>query len=106
MNPLASQILTRSDRNETVAAIAMACGVSPGYVYGILREHRPNRPRHPRTRTSKKRKLILGLLAKGHQAPRVAFLAQVSAAYVYRLQDETRSFAVSEYDRGGTAKCP
>jgi hypothetical protein len=90
-------ILTHADRGESVATIAAALSVSPGFVYGVLRAHRPDRPRQPRTRTSKKRQLILGLLARGHQAPRVAFLAGCSAAYVYRLLGE--SVAVTNGDR-------
>lgn len=88
MNPLAQSILNRHDRGEDVAAIAAAENVSFGYVYSTLRTHRPHRLRQPRTRTSKKRKLILGLLDKGILPPRVAFLAQCSAAYVYKLLSE------------------
>lgn len=89
MNSLASKILARHDAKQSVQQIATTCQVSFGYVYGILREHRPKRARQPRTRTSEKRKLILGLLAGGIKAPRVAFLASCSAAYVYRLASET-----------------
>lgn len=88
MNPAVSAILKRHDRGEPVAAIAAAESVSFGYVYGVLRQHRPARARQPRTRTSEKRKLILGLLAGGIAAPRVAFLASCSAAYVYKLIQE------------------
>lgn len=84
-------ILSLHDGGHSVAIIAADAEVSPGYVYGVLRQHRPARSRKPRTRTSEKRKLILGLLARGHLAPRVAVLAQVSAAYVYRLQSEGAS---------------
>ena len=88
MNPLTRSILTRHDRSETVATIAANENVSFGYVYGVLREHRPNRPRQPRTRTSERRKLILGLLERGILPPRVAFLARCTPAYVYYIQKE------------------
>ena len=88
MNPLVKAILKRNDAGEDVAAISAAENVGFGYVYTILREHRPDRPRQPRTRTSEKRKLILGLLAARIPPARVAFLAQCSRAYVYRLMDE------------------
>ncbi len=92
MNPLISSILARHDRDGSdVATIAKAEKVSIGYVYGVLREHRTNRQRKPRTRTSEKRRLILGLLAKGYAAPRVAFLAACSNAYVYKLIDEEKA---------------
>lgn len=85
MNPLTKSILARHDANESVAQIAAAESVSFGYVYSELRRHRPDRGRQPRTRTSERRKLILGLLSKGIKPPRVAFLAQCSPAYVYAL---------------------
>lgn len=86
MSDLINAILKRHDGGETDAnAIAADEGVSFGYVYGVLREHRPGRPRKPRTRTSEKRKLILGLLASGIAARRVAFLAECTPAYVYAL---------------------
>lgn len=88
MNPLAERILKRHDARESVAAISAAESVSFGFVYGVLREHRTDRARQPRTRTSEKRKLILGLLAGGIKPRRVAFLASCSAAYVYKLMDE------------------
>lgn len=91
MNPLPERtqsILARHDANDSVAAIAAAESVSLGYVYGVLREHRPQRQRQQRTRTSEKRKLILGLLAAGIAAPRVAFLAQCTPSYVYALVKE------------------
>jgi hypothetical protein len=89
MNDLIKAILKRHDRGETVEQIRQAEGCGFGYVYAVLREHRPKRKRQPRTRTSEKRKLILGLLAGGIAAPRVAFLAECTPAYVYKLQQET-----------------
>jgi hypothetical protein len=89
MTTLIQNILARHDAGErNVAVIAEAESVSPGYVYGILRQHRPDRQRKPRERTSKKRKFILGLLAQGIQPPRVAFLAQCTPTYVYQLIEQ------------------
>ncbi len=88
MNPLVSKILARHDANETVQQIAKAESTSFGHVYATLRTFRPHRPRQPRTRTSEKRKLILGLLAGGIKPPRVAFLASCAPAYVYKLIQE------------------
>lgn len=88
--PLTPEILSRHDRGEDVATISRAVAKSFGFVYAVLREHRPDRARKPRTRTSEKRRLIVGLLARGIKAPRVAFLARCSNAYVYRLSDEER----------------
>lgn len=85
------QILTRHDKGQFVPMIAKALDVSPGYVYGVLREHRPKRARKPRTRTSEKRTLVLGLHAQKIPVGRIAFLAQCSRAYVYRIVDEVKS---------------
>jgi hypothetical protein len=88
MSDLIKAILKRHDRGETVEQIRQAEGVGFGYVYSVLREHRPERRRQPRTRTSEKRKLILGLLASNIKPPRVAFLAECSPAYVYALMKQ------------------
>jgi hypothetical protein len=88
MNEVIQAILERHDRGELVSAISHAESVGFGYVYSTLRRYRPNRPRAPRTRTSQRRKLILGLLAQGIAPPRVAFLAECTPAYVYKLQQE------------------
>jgi hypothetical protein len=85
MTPLLETILSRHDAGEHVSVIAAACQVSPGHVYGVLRKHRPERQRKPRERTSERRRFILGLLAQDIKPRRVAFLAQVSPAYVYAL---------------------
>ena len=89
MATLIERILKRHDDGErSVAKIAGAEGVSIGYVYGILREHRPDRKRKPRERTSERRKLILGLLAQDIKPRRVAFLTDCTPAYVYALIDQ------------------
>jgi hypothetical protein len=85
MTPLLEAILSRHDAGEHVSAIAAACQVSPGHVYCVLRKHRPERQRKPRERTSERRRFILGLLEQDIKPRRVAFLAQVSPAYVYAL---------------------
>lgn len=85
---LIEAILARHDGGEHVADIAALEGVSPGYVYGVLREHRPGRKRKPRERTSELRRFILGLLAQDIKPPRVAFLSECTPAYVYKLIDE------------------
>jgi hypothetical protein len=85
------QILSWNDKGQHVATIAKALDVSPGYVYGVLREHRPKRARKPRTRTSTTRVLVLGLHKQGIAPRRIAFLAQCTPAYVYRLLDEVKS---------------
>lgn len=82
-------ILKRHDRGEHVAEIATAEGVSIGYVYGILREHRPDRARKPRTRTGKKRKAVLGLIAQGLRVGEIERRAKCSRAYIHRLITET-----------------
>ncbi len=48
LNATESAIVKRCDRGEHPDAIAEAEGVTLGYVYQILREHRPKRARKPR----------------------------------------------------------
>jgi hypothetical protein len=91
MKTLIESILKRHDNGEHVAVIATAENVSIGYVYGVLRKHRPDRQRKPRERTSERRRFILGLLAQDIRPRRVAFLAQVTPAYVYGLMKQEGS---------------
>lgn len=84
-HPALQQILAAADAGHDVAAIAAAHDTSVSKVYALLREYRPGRARKPRRRSSQKRAMILGLAAKGHEADRVAFLAQCSKAWVYRV---------------------
>ena len=79
-----AHILSRSDRGESVSAISLALGVTPGYVYGVLRVERPNRPRKARVRTSTKPERIRALAAIKTPAARIAKLVGCSKAYVYR----------------------
>lgn len=86
--PRLAQILALADNGLSVQQIALAANVSPGYVYGILRDHRPARTRKARLRTSKTAPMIRGLHAQGHAPVRIAFLCRCSAAYVYRILGE------------------
>lgn len=88
MNPSHSQILAFYDAAPDAAAVASALSVSVGTVYAVLREHRPDRQRKPRPRTSDKRRLILGLVSRGHKVARVAELAGCSRTFVYRILAE------------------
>lgn len=82
---LTDKILTRHDRGEKdVAKIAAALRCSPGHVYSVLREHRPDRARKPRKQTSDVPRMIAGMAKQGFKPPRVAAALGVSRAYVYR----------------------
>jgi DNA invertase Pin-like site-specific DNA recombinase len=81
-------ILSLNDAGHTPAAIAAHLSLSVGTVYAALRAHRPTRPRAPRSRTSEKRAMVLGLVAQGVPVARVAFLQDCSRAYVYKLLAE------------------
>jgi hypothetical protein len=81
-------ILAHHDAGLSAQQIALACSVSAGYVYGILRAHRKGRTRKARTRTSEKRTLALGLHGQGIAPVRIAFLCGVSPAYIYRILGE------------------
>jgi len=88
MTLIASILVQHDDGERDVAAIASACRVSPGYVYGVLREHRPDRERKPRARTGKKREKVLRLIARGKSAGEIARQVECSRAYVHRLIGE------------------
>lgn len=77
-------LLRDADTGAKVAALAARHGLSASQVYRILREHRPDRPRSSRRRTSDKPAKIVALAASGASAARVAELLGVSRAYVYR----------------------
>lgn len=83
------RILSLFDKGSTPAAIASTLACSLSKVYGVLREHRPQRQRAPRASTSELVPKIRGLLARGHGPARVAELCGVSRQYVYRIQGET-----------------
>lgn len=84
------QVLALHDKGKHVPAISAELGVTPGYVYGILREDRPKRKRKVRERTSELRTMILGLRAQGIEPARIAFLMQKKCKrqYVYWILAE------------------
>jgi hypothetical protein len=77
------KILKRHDKGEHVAEIAAALDVTAGYVYGILREHRPKRRRKPRRSTSDNPRMIAGLFKQDIPPGRIAVVLGVSRAFVY-----------------------
>lgn len=77
-------ILSCADNGAHVEQIATALGVSTGYIYGVLREHRPTRTRKPRERTSDVPRMIAALAAEGHKPHRIAVMLGITRAYVYR----------------------
>lgn len=85
MTNLPASILTLCDRGQSPAEIAAALGVSAGYVYKVLRDERPDRPRKSRRQTSEKPAQIRALAAREIAVPRIAFLLDCSTAYVYRI---------------------
>jgi len=85
---LTEQILELADANVPVRDISARLQASEPTVYAALRIHRPTRTRSPRRRTSPKRAMVLGLLAAGIPAPRVALLAGVTRQWVWALKQE------------------
>lgn len=86
--PPTDAILELADANVPVRDIVARTGASESTVYAALRVHRPTRSRSPRRRTSPKRDMVLGLLAAGIPAPRVALLAGVTRQWVHVLKRE------------------
>jgi len=77
-------ILRLNDEGKFPADIATSLGITPGRVYTVLREHRPDRKRKPRPCTSNKPAMIRSLSAEKIKPSRIAFLLKCSRAYVYR----------------------
>lgn len=84
-HPQLADILAAADAGTDVATLARTYSLSISATYALLREHRPDRQRKARRRSSEKRDIILGLSAKGHEPERVAFLVGCSRAWVYRI---------------------
>lgn len=86
----AAAIVRRSDAGEYPDDIAAAVDCSTGYVYQVLREHRPERARKPRAKTSALRQRILLAKAEGKEPGVTAreLAGQCSRAYVYAIWSE------------------
>ncbi len=82
------KILTRHDRGESVATIADALSLSPGYIYGVLRRERPKRQRKARETTSDMPRMIVGLHKQKIKPARIAVVLGVSRQYVHRVLSE------------------
>jgi DNA invertase Pin-like site-specific DNA recombinase len=84
------KLLKMADDGASVAAIARDVALQPRRVYAVLAEHRPDRPRKRRPRTSKKRRAILALEAQGFVESDIASAVGVSRQYVYKILAEVR----------------
>lgn len=85
-------VLARCDKGEYPDDIAEAEGVTLGYVYQILREHRPKRARKPREKTSTARAAIL-FYAMVEKLPPHEIVAKMagkcSRQLIYRILSES-----------------
>ena len=84
----AKQILDLLDAGTSPVDIVRLTDLSRTYVYAVLRKHRPARARAPRTRTSERVPMIIGLRSRGRGVGRIAELCECSQAYVYRVLAE------------------
>jgi DNA invertase Pin-like site-specific DNA recombinase len=82
------RILTLSDHGNSAPQIAAAESISTGYVYKVLREHRPKRPRKQRAATSELLAKVRALARRDVTVARIAMLLGCSKAYVYRILQE------------------
>ena len=83
-----ARILEINDRGGTVAEMIEASGLGQTRVYALLKEHRPKRARQPRKRTSDLPWHVRHLAAASIKPPRIAFLLEITPAYVYRILSE------------------
>lgn len=84
-------ILERHDAGQDVLTISRALSVTPGYVFGILRSERPNRPHGNRGRRKSELRVAIRFHSTVEQmAPaRIAEKLGTSRAYVYRILGES-----------------
>ena len=75
------------DEGATVDALKAATGLQESRVYGLLRKHRPDRPRQKRRETSDKPRIVRGLAGEPYRIKpqRIAFLLDIAPAYVYKI---------------------
>jgi DNA-binding CsgD family transcriptional regulator len=83
-NPTIPKVLALADRSKSVAEIAVELEISPGYVYSVLREHRPDRPRKAHRTRSDKPSRIAMLHLQGAHPDDIGERLGVSRSYVYR----------------------
>lgn len=83
MTDVLNRILELNDAGKYAGEIAQACNVSAGYVYKVLREYRPDRPRKPRKLVSDIPVKVLALSAEKYRPAQIAALCGCSRAYVY-----------------------
>jgi hypothetical protein len=81
--PGRQQILALFDAGHAPRVI-IAAGFDKHQVYRVLRRHRADRKRAPRTRTSNVPLLIRALDAEGLAVERIQAFCDCSRAYVYR----------------------
>lgn len=86
MTATVDSLLRDADAGMLVADLARRYSLPPGRVYSLLREHRPDRRRSPRTRTAALPVQIRGMLGLGLRPARVAFLLGITRAYVYAVR--------------------
>lgn len=91
MNPTVSKILALADRNKSAEEIAIAVAKSPGHVYSVLREHRPNRTRKQHKTRSNKPSQIAMLHLQNVHPDDIAERLGISRTYVYRHLPRGRS---------------
>ena len=89
-NPTIAKVLAAFDRGATVPMIAAALDVSDGYVFRLLRIHRPNRQRWRQPRRSALRAEIERYLKAGIERRRVRkmFASRCSKQFVYKVSSE------------------
>lgn len=64
--------LADADPPAPVSTIAANLSVSPGYVYGVLREHRPTRKRKAHKRSDRHYKIVNMHFLEGKSATQIA----------------------------------
>lgn len=83
------QILNLNDMGESVAEIAALLQKSPGYVYDVLRQHRPARPRKVHARGARHFKIADMYFLHKKTVREIAKELDISRSCVYRHLPKT-----------------
>jgi hypothetical protein len=79
------QFLALADGGADADELRTRSGLEKSRVYGLLREHRPNRQRKARRQTSRVPEAVRALSALPTEPQRIAYLLGVTPSYVYQI---------------------
>jgi hypothetical protein len=77
--------LVLADQHVDADELCVRAGIRKSRVYGLLRQHRPDRARKPRRLTSTVPDAVRALAALPTEPQRIAYLLNITPSYVYQI---------------------